>query len=59
MIFGAPTIDHPEEVEAAFSIILSKDMTLFSPQITKCNRVSGILPENWNLGPVLEFINAH
>lgn len=53
------TIGDLEETEAAFNIILSKAMILFSPQITKCNRASRILPDNWSLGLVLGIINVH
>lgn len=48
LIFGVLTIDHLEETEAVFNITCCKDATLIFSQITKGNRVSGVLPRKLN-----------
>lgn len=54
-----PVTAHLEEIDVAFSITRSKDVVRFSPQITKDNRESGMLPEKWIIGLALEFVNVH
>lgn len=51
LIFDVLIIDHLEEIQVAFSIILSKDVTLFSSQFMKGNEIYNVFPEKWDLAP--------